>query len=111
MIFKIDYRMDDKPENMDENTYIDLCYKHFCSAYINQIKNKLEFKSSKLQIDNPHKNDKEDKEKIDIISFEMKMVKPIHHKNIKKDLIKPPINNMNNTNKIRKHNKQKKQER
>lgn len=97
MIFKIDYNLNDKLENMNEQEFIDVCYKHFCSKYINQIKEKLGFKYSKLKIENPNKKVNKD-DKIDILRFEMNMVNPTYHKNVKR-VINKAIPNVPGTNK------------
>lgn len=89
MIFRMDIKVDKNKK--DDSNYIDELYKQYCANYINQIKNKLDFKTELLQIDNPIKDQLKENPKIEIIRFEMEMISPFIRKDIRNINIKPKV--------------------
>lgn len=104
MIFRIDYKIDSEKKN--DEKYIKDIYKEFCQKYIDQIRNKLNFKSEFLSIldtsnkqtnINDNLTEKEiqleetQNQTIDIIRFEMEMINPVISKDMRIKNKKPKI--------------------
>lgn len=104
MIFRIDYKIDSEKKN--DEKYIKDIYKEFCQKYIDQIRNKLNFKSEFLSIldtsnkqtnINDNLTEKEiqleetQNQTIDIIRFEMEMINPVISKDMRVKNEKPKI--------------------
>jgi hypothetical protein len=102
MIFQMDFEINEKDKQ--DQDYENKIYQKFCTNYINQIRDKLNFEKENLTIDDPRnqlENNKESKnktpKKIDIIRFRMEMVVvKTHLKNkIKKKNDRPSFDNLN----------------
>jgi len=104
LIFRIDYKIDSEKKN--DEKYIKDIYKEFCQKYIDQIRNKLNFKSEFLSIldtsnkqtnINDNLTEKEiqleetQNQTIDIIRFEMEMINPVISKDMRVKNEKPKI--------------------
>lgn len=104
MIFRIDYKIDSEKKN--DEKYIKDIYKEFCQKYVDQIRNKLNFKSEFLSIldtsnkqttINDNLTEKEiqleeaQNQTIDIIRFEMEMINPVISKDMRIKNKKPKI--------------------
>lgn len=107
MIFRMDIKVD--KDKKDDPNYIDELYKQYCANYINQIKNKLDFKTELLQIDNPIQDQLKENQKIEIIRFEMEMVNPIIRNKVEKDHLKRPISRPNTKEKAAKKKAERKE--
>jgi len=104
LIFRIDYKIDSEKKN--DEKYIKDIYKEFCQKYVDQIRNKLNFKSEFLSIldtsnkqttINDNLTEKEiqleeaQNQTIDIIRFEMEMINPVISKDMRIKNKKPKI--------------------
>jgi len=107
LIFRMDIKVDKNKKN--DSNYIDELYKQYCANYVNQIKNKLDFKTELLQIDNPIKDQLKENPKIEIIRFEMEMINPIIRNKVKKDHLKIPISRSNTKEKAAKKKAERKE--